>query len=100
MSSLQESQLIDKLEEPYVFTLLLLSPGLLFLEGVTGSTQTSLFIFVKVVLDILPPSGFNAPLCIICQQDEDGESLVEVKSKGLDSLIKYSKSRAYDELKK
>ena len=45
------------------------------------------------------PSGFSATLCIVYQQYEDRETLVKVKSKGLNSLIKYSKSRAHDELK-
>ena len=48
-----------------------------FIGGVSDSTQTSFFIFVKVVLDIMPPPGFNAALCVICQQDEDIESLVK-----------------------
>ena len=48
---------------------------------------------------MLSPSGSNAALCFICQQDEDRESLAKLKSKGLNSLIKYSKSRACDEMK-
>lgn len=42
---------------------------------------------VKVVLDTLPPSDFSAASRIICWQDEDGESIVKVKSKDLNSLI-------------
>ena len=49
-----------------------------FLEGVSTSTQSLPFSFVKVVIDMQPPSSFNAALCIICQQDEDRENLVKV----------------------
>ena len=48
---------------------------------------------------MLPPSGFNAVLCIIWQQDKDRESFVKVKSKSLNSLIKYSESSTCDKLK-
>ena len=46
-----------------------------------------------------PPSGFNAALCITYQQDEDRESVAKVKSKGLNSLIKYNETRTCDKLK-
>ena len=48
---------------------------------------------------MLPPSGFNAAISVVVQQDEDRGSLVKVTSKGLNSLIKYSESKACDEQK-
>ena len=45
---------------------------------------------------MLLPSGFNAAFCIVCQQDEDRESLVKVKSKYSDIQPPYSRTTICD----
>ena len=46
-----------------------------FLKRVSSSTQMAVFIFVKVALDMPPPSDFNAALYIITKLETFKESL-------------------------